>query len=431
MSKLSKAVNTTSRRKPNYDSDTKDIRMNNFNEKNDSNRSRTRPRRERPPLDIDDINNFDDPSLEFPESDYASLQSSDLCTLEDLFEQIYDKFENSDLTYGQGTVDAAEDATFLLTRYLSLPIDKPLIEFADKSISPRDVERILKTADLRIKSKKPLAYMFKSVIQHGHLFYCDERVIIPRSYLAEIISDTKYWPEKYVNNSDLDGDDEETVFKMPKNGLLMRQNVKGVLDLCTGSGYLSILAALAFPNAEVIHATDLSPEALEVSKINIVSKKLDTRISIYQGNLFEALLSDVPQYDLIICNPPYVDQEDMKVLPEEYNAEPRLALDGGLHGLELIEKILQAAPDYLKDGGGLLLEVGTSSKSLLKKYPGIFRSNTTSGKKKKSAAGMIVSKKEEKIVWISTKLSENEVFFVTKSVLINFNNLRNLIFLNK
>jgi ribosomal protein L3 glutamine methyltransferase len=198
----------------------------------------------------------------------------------------------------------------------------------------------------------------------------DERVIIPRSYIAELMFN------------------ELTAGEYP-----LIDDVHGIgraLDLCTGSGCLAILAAKAFPNAE-IDAVDISGEALEVAKINVENSWVKDRITLYQGDLFKPLKGR--RYDLIITNPPYVDADDMKDLPREYAHEPRLALAGGKDGLDIVRRILKEAPDYLTEEGGLICEIGYGRELLEEEYPGI------------------------PFMWLDTEDSEGEVFFVTRDQL--------------
>ncbi|MBY0423693.1 MAG: 50S ribosomal protein L3 N(5)-glutamine methyltransferase, partial [Parvularculaceae bacterium] len=174
----------------------------------------------------------------------------------------------------------------------------------------------------------------------------DERVIVPRSFIGEILFGD------FVGESDL------AIIPDP-------ESVESVLDLCTGSGALAILAATVFPNAE-IHATELSPDALEVARRNVEEHGLEDRISLFEGDLFEPLPRG--RYDLILANPPYVDAEAMAALPPEYRAEPQMALAGGADGLDLVRRILDAAPDWLADEGGLLCEIGTGREHLEAEY---------------------------------------------------------------
>ncbi len=198
----------------------------------------------------------------------------------------------------------------------------------------------------------------------------DERVIIPRSYIAELLF-TDVTDGEYPLI-------EETL------------EVENVLDLCTGSGCLAILAAKAFPNADV-DAVDISKDALEVAKINVDNSWVKERITLYNGDLFKPLKGK--SYDLIITNPPYVDADDMKDLPKEYEHEPRLALAGGKDGLDIVRRILREAPNYLKEDGRLICEIGYGRELLEEEFPGI------------------------SFLWLDTENSEGEVFWLTRDQL--------------
>ena len=247
------------------------------------------------------------------------------------------------VTFAHGTSDAVVEAAFIVGETLGHPPDR-FDEYAGRRVAAAQAERIRGVVDARIRTRKPAAYLLNKIYMRGLPFYIDERAIVPRSYLGEIL-DTHF------------GD----------HGMLLGpEGGTRVLDLCTGSGCLAVLAARHFPQAR-IDAVDLSSDALEVARRNVSDHKLANRITLYQGDLF-APLPDV-KYDLIISNPPYVDAEGMANLPTECRYEPAMAFDGGVDGLAIVRRIIDAAPRWLKPGGGLLCEVGRCKPALEQAYP--------------------------------------------------------------
>lgn len=201
----------------------------------------------------------------------------------------------------------------------------------------------------RVTTRKPVAYLVNKMYLQGTPFYVDERVIVPRSYIAELLF------------NDIAGDQEHRLITDPFE-------VSRVLDLCTGSGCLAILAAQAFPNATV-DAVDLSPEALEVAKINVSNSWVEDRITLYQGDLFEPLKGK--RYDLIITNPPYVDAEDMADIPPEFGHEPRMALAAGDDGMDIVRRIMDEAAEHLTANGNIVCEIGYGREVLEEIYPDV------------------------------------------------------------
>jgi ribosomal protein L3 glutamine methyltransferase len=266
------------------------------------------------------------------------------------------------VTFAHGTSDAIAEAAFIVSETLGFHPDR-FDEFAHTRVAAAQIARIRGVVDARIKTRKPAAYLLHKIYMRGVPFYIDERAIVPRSYLGEIL-DTHF------------GDD---------GMLLAPERIARVLDLCTGSGCLAILAARRFPDAQ-IDAVDLSADALEVARRNVADHKLGRRIRLYRGDLFVPL----PQakYDLIISNPPYVDAKGMANLPDECRHEPAMAFDGGADGIAIVQRIIDAAPDWLKPGGGLLCEVGRCKPALEQAYP------------------------RTPFLWLDTEESEGEVFWL-------------------
>jgi len=240
-------------------------------------------------------------------------------TLVELIAQVERRFAAAPLFYGHGTNNAHDEATWLVLRALGLPFDAAL------GAPAHDVERIEQLAHRRISERMPVAYLLKEAWLAGQSFYVDQRVIVPRSHIAELLPS------------------------------LRRRPVRRVLDLCTGSGCLAILAARAFPNAGV-DAIDVSPAALAVARKNIVRHRLGRRVHPKRSDLFAAVRAT--RYELILTNPPYVGAGTIAQLPPEYRHEPRVALAGGSDGLDLVAQILAKAADFLSPGGLLVCEVG-------------------------------------------------------------------------
>ena len=221
--------------------------------------------------------------------------------------------------------------------------------------------------EARITTRKPAAYLTKKTYIHGVPFYVDERVIVPRSYIGELLF------------SGLFGGDGHNLIKNP-------EKINSVLDLCTGSGCLAILAAGIFPNAS-IDAVELSADALDVARINVKDHDLEQRITLHQGDLFAPL--GKKKFDLIITNPPYVAEAEVAAFPKEYAHEPVMAHVGGRDGLDIIRRILAEAPKHLNKGGGLLCEIGTGREILEREFPKL------------------------KFFWLDTEESSGEVFWLT------------------
>jgi len=253
-------------------------------------------------------------------------------TLGELIARVESRFSATPLCYGHGTDDAHDEAAWLVLRGLGLPFD------ADLSAPAADVERIERLAERRVRERIPVAYLLKEAWLAGVRFYVDERVIVPRSHIAELLPSLK------------------------------RRPIKRVLDLCTGSGCLAVLAAKAFPAAQV-DAVDLSPPALAVARKNVAQHRLGRRIHLRRADLFSGLQDS--RYDLIVTNPPYVSAGAMGQLAPEYRHEPRLALAGGSDGLDLVARILHGAAQHLQPEGLLVCEIGDGKASVERRFRGL------------------------------------------------------------
>lgn len=266
-----------------------------------------------------------------------------LSTVRDCFRFAISRFNQAGLFFGHGSTTATDEAAYLILHTLNLPLDE-LAPFFDAQLTPSEISAVLNILEQRVVNRTPAAYLTKQAWLGEHAFYVDERVIVPRSFIAELLRDQlQPW---------IEAPDEVTA----------------VLDMCTGSGCLAILAGLAFPNAE-IDAVDISPDALDVAQRNVDDYGLDDRIELIESNLFEQLGDR--QYDLIISNPPYVDADSVANLPDEYLREPTLALGSGEDGLDATREILAHAADHLYPGGLLIVEIGHNREALENAYPAL------------------------------------------------------------
>ena len=254
-----------------------------------------------------------------------------LITIRDWTRVAMSRFQAAGLVYGHGTETALDEAAFLILHTLRLPIDQ-LEPFLDARLLRSERAAVLAIIEARIATRKPAPYLTNEAWIQGHSFYVDERVIVPRSYLGELLAEER-----------IDG-------LVPDADAVTR-----VLDLCTGSGCLAILAALAFPRAQV-DAVDISPDAVAVARRNVADYGLDQRVALHAGDLFGPLGDR--RYHLIVSNPPYVDRQGMADLPPEYAHEPTLALAAGEDGLDIVRKILPVVARHLTADGVLVLEIG-------------------------------------------------------------------------
>jgi len=263
-----------------------------------------------------------------------------LVSIRDYIRWASSEFNRQQLSFGHGFATALDEAVYLVLHALDLPWDWPREHF-DARLTLEEREQVMATLMRRIKTRHPAAYITGEAWFCGLPFFVDERVLVPRSPIAELI-EHRFSP--WIDPG----------------------RVHRVLDLCTGSGCIAIACQYAFPEAEV-SASDLSLDALEVARINRQRHGMEDSLELYHSDLFDAL---PPQrFDLIVSNPPYVDAEDMAVLSDEFLAEPRMGLEAGEDGLNLVERMLRQAPDWLEDDGLLVVEVGNSQQALSAKYP--------------------------------------------------------------
>jgi ribosomal protein L3 glutamine methyltransferase len=289
----------------------------------------------------------------------AQANKPSLVTLGDFFHFAVRRFRQARLSYGHGTTNAVDEAAFLMLEALRLPIHR-IAPWLDLKPTPAERARLLTLIDARIGLRMPAPYLLGAAYMQGVRFHIDQRALIPRSFIGDMLA----------------------------GGVLPVAKPRRILDLCTGSGCLAILAALAFPRATV-DAVDLSPGALALARRNVAAHRLSDRISVHRGDLFKPLAGR--RYDLIISNPPYVDAGGMAKLPPEFRHEPRLALAAGKDGLDLVHRILVEAPQHLTKNGGLVCEIGRGREPLEAAYPRL------------------------PFLWLDTELSEGEVFWITRS----------------
>lgn len=263
-------------------------------------------------------------------------------SFEDYVDWAETQLSAADLSYGHGTDNPRDEAAWLVGASLGFPPDT-WDERRDYLLTSTDAERVRERIAARITTRRPAAYLLNEAWFAGYSFYVDERVIVPRSLLGEFILERF---EPWIDTG----------------------RTRRILDLCTGSGCIAIALAHTFPDAE-IDATDISPEALDVARMNVQRHRLESRVHLLQADLFEGL--NTPVYDLIVSNPPYVDAQDLADLPAEYQHEPRLALASGQDGLETITRILAQAADHLTPHGVLVAEVGNSHVALAERYPDV------------------------------------------------------------
>src|SRR5262245_48708732 len=266
-----------------------------------------------------------------------------LRSIRDLLRYAVSRFSAAQLAFAHGSDNAYDEAAYLILHTLHLPLDR-LEPFLDAHLLPSEIERVLKVVERRVTERVPAAYLTHEAWLGDHRFYVDERVIVPRSHLAGLI-------------------DQGLDAWLPD-----LERLGSALDLCTGSGCLAVVMALAFPSAEV-DAVDISPDALQVASRNVADYRLQGRVRLLQSNLFAAL--DGRRYDLIVSNPPYVSSQEMQDLPEEHRHEPALALDGGGDGMDLVRAILAAARRHLTPAGVIVVEVGNGRAAFEAAFPAL------------------------------------------------------------
>jgi ribosomal protein L3 glutamine methyltransferase len=291
----------------------------------------------------------------------------ELATLLDFVRYAVSRFIEARLEFAHGTTDPVAEAAFLVCEALHLHPDQ-FEAFAGACVTAAEGKIILDLIGRRVTTRKPAAYLVNKVYMRGLPFYVDERAIVPRSFIGELL------------DSHFGGEGAALIDDPAQIG--------SVLDLCTGSGCLAILAARHFPNAEV-DAVDISKDALAVAARNVGDHGLEGQIELHRGDLFGPLAGK--RYDLIMANPPYVDEAGMASLPQECRAEPKLAFDGGADGLDVVRRILDEAGNHLTPNGGLLCEIGRGRDNLEAAYPRL------------------------PLLWLDTEDSEGEVFWIAGS----------------
>lgn len=282
-------------------------------------------------------------------------------TVRDLLRYATSRFTRAELFFGHGSSNAFDEAAYLILHTLRLPLDK-LDPFLDARLLPEEIDEVMQVIERRATDRVPAAYLTHEAWLGDYRFYVDERVIVPRSFLAELI------PEQFAP------------------WLREPDEVGHILDLCTGSACLPIMLADAFP-AALIDAVDISPDALDVARRNVDDYGLQDRIALVQSDLYDALPDR--RYDLIISNPPYVNAGSMAALPAEYLHEPQLALAGGADGMDLVRRIVDGAADRLTPDGLLIVEIGNEREFA------------------EAAFG------EYDLTWLSTSAGDHTVFLLT------------------
>jgi len=268
------------------------------------------------------------------------------------------------VAFGHGTTNAFDEAAWLVLWRLKQPLDS-LDEVADRPVGGAEQKAIAELIAQRIATRRPAAYLTREAWLQGVPFYVDERAIVPRSFIAELLADGSIDP-------------------------WLGPHTTQVLDLCTGNGSLAVLAAMTYPDVQV-DASDLSPEALEVAAINVTRHELDARITLLQS---DGLATVRGPYDLILCNPPYVNAQSMAALPAEYRAEPELALAGGADGMDFIRALFAAAPAKMSDRAVLVLEIGNERPYFEAAFPRL------------------------EVVWLDTSAGDDQVLLVTRETLL-------------
>ncbi|MFA5826402.1 MAG: 50S ribosomal protein L3 N(5)-glutamine methyltransferase [Gallionellaceae bacterium] len=272
---------------------------------------------------------------------HSFSDTADLLTVRDWLRFAVSAFTENKLSFGHGSASAYDEAAYLVLHTLHLPLDT-LEPFLDARLTQHEKKALGELLKLRVEKKIPAAYLTHEAYLGALRFYVDERVIVPRSFIAELLHESLF---PWIESAD---------------------NIRNVLDMCTGSSCLAILAAHVFPQAEV-DAVDLSSDALAVAKRNVDDYKLHERVHLIESNLFAKLGGK--KYDIIISNPPYVDAESVAALPAEYLHEPELALGSGKDGLDATREILKQAAEHLNPGGILIVEIGHNRDALEAAYP--------------------------------------------------------------
>lgn len=288
-----------------------------------------------------------------------------MSTVLELIEAGEKQLAEAGVAFGHGTLNAFDEAAWLVLWRLGLSLDS-LDEVAGRPVSPADATRVAELLATRIATRKPAAYLTKEAWLQGVPFYVDERAIVPRSFIAELLADGSIDP-------------------------WLGAHTQRVLDLCTGNGSLAVLAAMTYPEVRV-DAADLSTAALEVAAINVTRHQLDGRIRLIESDGLAAVHGP---YDLILCNPPYVNAQSMAALPAEYRAEPELALAGGADGMDFVRRLLADAPARMSEQAVLVLEIGNERAHFEAAFPKL------------------------EVVWLATSAGEDQVLLVTRDSLLS------------
>lgn len=284
-------------------------------------------------------------------------------TLLELVNQSAARLEQAGVAFGHGTTNAFDEAAWLVLWALGLPLDD-LDGVADMALAPQQCASVEELVDERIRTRKPAAYLTREAWLHGVPFYVDERAIVPRSYIAELLAGGGLDP-------------------------WFDAGTGSILDLCTGNGSLAVLAAMAWPGAAVVGA-DICAPALAVARINVDRHGLQDRVELVESDGLQAVAG---AFDLILCNPPYVNADSMAQLPPEYRAEPELALAGGADGMDFVRRLLREAPAHMNPGAALVLEIGNERPHFEDAFPQL------------------------PAVWLETSAGEDQVLLLTREAL--------------
>lgn len=290
-------------------------------------------------------------------------------TLPALIEQAAQRLEAAGVAFGHGTQSAFDEAVWLVLWRLGLPLDTDLDEMADQAVSAEQQAACAALIEERITTRKPAAYLTREAWLQGVSFYIDERAIVPRSLIAEVLADGTIdaW---------------------------LSDQTQQVLDLCTGNGSLAVLAALAWPEVQVTGA-DISDDALAVATINVERHELDERVRLVHSDGLSGLNPPAHgPFDLILCNPPYVCQASMDALPAEYRAEPELALAGGTDGMDFVRQLFKQAPERMSEHGVLVLEIGNEVDHFIAAFP------------------------ELEVAWLDTSAGDDQVLIIAREALL-------------
>ena len=286
-----------------------------------------------------------------------------------LIEQATKRLEAAGVAFGHGTQSAFDEAVWLVLWRLGLPLDTDLEEVSDQAVTAEQQAACTALIDERISTRKPAAYLTREAWLQGVSFYIDERAIVPRSLIAEVLADGTIdaW---------------------------LSDKTQQVLDLCTGNGSLAVLAALAWPGVQVTGA-DISDDALAVADINVARHELNERVTLVHSDGLESLNPPAHgPFDLILCNPPYVCQASMDALPAEYRAEPELALAGGSDGMDFVRQLFKQAPERMSEHAVLVLEIGNEVDHFIAAFP------------------------ELEVAWLDTSAGDDQVLVIAREALL-------------